>query len=130
RRRGNVVRGAAPAAGPHRVVRVSLLELDPDAGVVVRHVPETHVRADERRRRLGPDAGRVPQDVGHRHQQPAEPLGVQVAGDRPGVPAVEFLPAVAAHGITTGVWEMSPSRASVKLCLYSPRLMSWVTLLT
>src|SRR6266545_4725734 len=37
---------------------------------------------------------------------------------------------ISIHGITTGVCETTPSRESVKLCLYSPRLMLCVTLST
>ena len=35
-----------------------------------------------------------------------------------------------AHGLTVETVETRPLRVSVKFCLYSPRLILWVTLLT
>ena len=57
----------------------------------------------------------------------AEPVRVDVVVHRRAVFAEE---GAAAHTGTDGKVEISALRASVKLCLYSPRLMSCETLLT
>ena len=61
---------------------------------------------------------------------------VDVLNNQPAILAVEFLNGVAggrlicAHTFTVGIVETKPFRVSVKSCLYSPRLILCVTLLT
>src|SRR5262249_19156247 len=116
------------AAHPHRKVRVALLELHPDAGADLRDHERPLLLAGDRHAGHGPTRGDDVRDVGHDHLDAPDLLGVGVGDHRRPVEAVELLPF--AHAGTLGRVEMRPFRASEKLCLYSPRLMLWVTLLT
>src|SRR5262249_23991563 len=56
-------------------------------------------------------------------------LGTAVVHDRPAIPSV-VLGALCRQGVTVDPDEPMPPRARLKVCLYSPRFMLWLTLFT
>ena len=71
--------------------------------------------------------GEQPGDVGHHRLDAADLQRVDVVDHRAAILAEE---GTCAHTGTVGRVEINPLRASENVCLYSPRLMSCVTLLT
>src|SRR5262249_48469231 len=123
------------ASGPDRFVRITLLEFDPHPRTDRRHEVRSHRGAGGPGER---DAGFTParrhesEHIGDFAHDPAAQFGVDIQYQRSAVLAVKALERVAGlvHTGTLGVREMRPSRLSSKPCLYSPRLISWVTLFT
>ena len=123
--RRHLGRDAPAAADPDRIVGVALLELDPHAGADLRH----HVRCPSACRRPARRASPSWRDRGRRRRAPAPGGGRSASGsmllsDRcrdtcRSTSCPSLMPAPSAS------IETRPLRVSVKLCLYSPRLIVW-----
>src|SRR5438093_516612 len=113
-----------------------MFELDPHPCANWWHQIHAHWRArwpSQRHTWLGPTRWNRSQYIWNIQHQPSALFRVHVS--KHGATIFTVVTAVRAasvsiHGITTGICETTPSRESVKLCLYSPRLILWVTLST
>ena len=119
---------APVAADPDRVVGVAALELDPHARADRRHREHAHVDAGHRQARQRPARGRSCR----RRRRPTPGCGRSAADRcccRPcrGTCRRNGPRLIPAPSATV---EISALRASEKLCLYAPRLISCVTLFT
>src|SRR5712692_8471738 len=119
---------APPATGPDGPVGVACLKLDPHSGANLWHHESAFLLAGQRHARGRPCGRYDAADVGHCHQDAADLQGIDVVHDRAAVDAVVF--GTFPHTDTVDTEEPTPPRDKLKLCLYSPRLMLWVTLFT
>ena len=119
--------GPVPAH-PDRVANIATLVFDPHAGTFRRNGEKAHAAAGRRQAGQRPSR-RLILAGDRRDDRPdaAALVRVDVVLHRRAVLAKER---TAAHTRTVATVDMSPLRASVKLCLYSPRWISCVTLLT
>src|SRR5713101_4591748 len=132
------------AAGPNGVVGIALFELDPDTRADGWNGEDSHLNSADGQGRHGPTGGHEVRYVGYDDLNPANLERVNVVDHRAAILAIEPMTAQGAfdhaaqtecgsaaftHAGTLEKVEMSPLRAAVKLCLNSPRLMLWVTLL-
>src|SRR5271166_5350524 len=121
------------AAGPDRIVRIALFELHPYLRADRRHDEAAGLNAGRRHARHRPARWQLAEHVRHLREDAPDLQGIDVLDHRAAILAVEALLASSAvggcraHGLTVGTVETRPLRVSVKSCLYSPRLILWVT---
>src|SRR3569832_104293 len=128
RKQRHLGRRAPIAADPDWKVGIALLDLHPYAAAFQRQCEHAHVDAGDRHAGHGPARQHHVRHVGHHRLDAADLHGVDVVHHGAAVLAEEFLGL--AHGGTLGTVDNRPLRASVKFCLYWPRLIACVTLFT
>src|SRR3712207_6575652 len=106
---GHLGGGAPPATRPHRVVRVAVLELDPDPRTHLGQREEAGPAATERSAGHRPPGLLLSHDVGHPRLEASRHQRVFYVGDDAAVLAIEGL----AHGRTTGSSAPVPSLLSL-----------------
>src|SRR5262249_32483609 len=123
-------------SGPDRIIRIALFEFDPDLRAY--RWNDEASRLDSCCRHTGHRPARwdFAEHVRNLHHDAADLLGIDVLDHQTRVFSVFFcwIPACSGllrtHDGTVGTVDTKPFRLSLKLCLYSPRLILWVTLFT
>ena len=106
-------RSPPEAARPDRIVRIAVLELDPDAGAGFRQREKTHPAACERQTWHGPTAFLIAQHIRDFGSDTPHHQWVLNIGHGATIFSVELI----AHGMTTGSSAPVPSLLTVNLCL-------------
>src|SRR5579864_2821792 len=126
---GGHFQGAAPpTASPHWTIWITGLKLNPDSGADLRHHEHARLLACNRDGRHGPGTGNHAAYIRHRDQDAPGLQWVYIVDYRTAINAVKLR--TLSHTVTVETEDPVPPRDKVKLCLYSPRLMLWLTLFT
>src|SRR5215469_3408188 len=126
RKHGQFGGGAPEAPCPDGIVGIALFELHPHAGADLRNEIGAHLLARDRHARHRPARRQDRRHVRHNDLNAAHLQGVDVLQDRSAIFSVVLFCFI--HEGTAETVDTKPLRVSVKFCLYSPRLIEWVTL--